>query len=469
MTIPTTKNEAAGRVRPIGFRNVITILLLGTTGQIAWILENNWFNVFVYDEITDMTAPIAWMVAVSAIVATLTTLVMGAASDRARGRFGKRKPFIVLGYIAWGIITAIFPVVDWIQHVGVAVVMVVIIDAVMTFFGSTANDAALNAWMTDIGHSSNRNRIQSLSSIATLIAGVVGLGLAGVIIDSLGYFVFFYMLGGIVSVSGVIGAALIPSPVEHATASHHEGSIWRDLAALLDPRVLRDNRTLFLLFVNMAISGIASQVYTPYLFIFVENYIGVPKAVMSFYLIIILGVTLLSLAIVGAISHRFNRRTLIVLGTITGGLFMVLAGIVVPHLRGIPEAIPWALFLYVLGMVPGLAAGVAHGGWLQDTYPEGNVGKFQGVRMIFMVLLPMVIGPWIGDAVIYTFGIPTVSGGRIPTPEIFLFGGLISLFAVIPILAISKSEGVVKLEKRRPDAVPENLPLHSVENGERTR
>nr|MDO8085084.1 glycoside hydrolase family 2 TIM barrel-domain containing protein [Candidatus Sigynarchaeum springense] len=39
MTDPTAPTEAAGRVRPIGFRNVITILLLGTTGQIAWILE----------------------------------------------------------------------------------------------------------------------------------------------------------------------------------------------------------------------------------------------------------------------------------------------------------------------------------------------------------------------------------------------------------------------------------------------
>jgi MFS family permease len=179
--------EELGRVRPIGHRNVITILLLGTTGQIAWLLENNWFNVFVDKVITNDPAPIAWMVGVSAVVATLTTLFMGIVSDRTTKRkFGNRKPFIVFGYIAWGIITAVFPLVSWIQHVGAAVIMVVIVDAVMTFFGSTANDAALNAWMTDIGHSSNRNRIQSINSITALIATVVGLGLAVLIWDALG-------------------------------------------------------------------------------------------------------------------------------------------------------------------------------------------------------------------------------------------------------------------------------------------
>ncbi len=440
-------SDGAGRVRPIGRRIVITILLLGTTGQIAWLLENNWFNTFVYDMITTDPAPIAWMVGVSAVVATLTTLIMGTISDRTRSKIGKRKPFIVLGYIAWGIITAVYPVVDWIQQVGFAVVMVIFLDAVMTFFGSTANDAALNAWIADVGHSSNRNRIQSINSITSLLASIVGLGLAGVIIDTLGYFVFFYLLGGLVSVSGLIGAALIPTSNELVAPGKHEGSIWRELASLLDPRVLRENRILFLLFVNMAISGISSQVYAPYLLIFVEHYLGIGKDVMSLYLAVILAITLLCLAIVGLISHRFNRRTLVITGTITGGIFMVLAGILVPLLKDVPGAIPWALTLYVLGLIPGLAAGVAHGGWLQDTYPEGNIGKFQGVRMIFMVLLPMVIGPPIGAAIITAFGIPDGSGGFIPTPEIFLVGGIISLFAIIPILAIQKSEGVVRLDR----------------------
>jgi len=65
--------------------------------------------------------------------------------------------------------------------------------------------------------------------------------------------------------------------------------------------------------------------------------------------------------------------------------------------------------------------------------------------MIFMVLIPMVLGPPIGSAIISTFGIP-IAEGFIPTPEIFIFGGLISLLSVIPIFFISKSEGQINLE-----------------------
>ena len=65
--------------------------------------------------------------------------------------------------------------------------------------------------------------------------------------------------------------------------------------------------------------------------------------------------------------------------------------------------------------------------------------------LIFMVLIPLVLGPPIGSAIISTFGIP-IADGYIPTPEIFIFGGVISLLAVIPILFISKSEGQIKID-----------------------
>src|SRR6056297_2717755 len=92
-------NNEEKKPSKIGNGNVLSILLLGTAGQVAWAVENSWFNTFVYDRITTDPAPIAWMVAVSAIVATLTTLIMGTASDRTATKWGKRKPYIVFGYV----------------------------------------------------------------------------------------------------------------------------------------------------------------------------------------------------------------------------------------------------------------------------------------------------------------------------------------------------------------------------------
>ena len=57
--------------------NWIIMAALELIGQIAWAVENSWFNTFVYDTITPDPRPVAWMVAASAITATLTTLIMG--------------------------------------------------------------------------------------------------------------------------------------------------------------------------------------------------------------------------------------------------------------------------------------------------------------------------------------------------------------------------------------------------------
>jgi hypothetical protein len=69
-------------------RTWLIMAALALTGQIAWAVENSWFNTFVYDTITPDPPPVAWMVAASAITATLTTLVMGTLSDRTCWRWG---------------------------------------------------------------------------------------------------------------------------------------------------------------------------------------------------------------------------------------------------------------------------------------------------------------------------------------------------------------------------------------------
>lgn len=81
-----------------------SFLLLGLVGQFAWTIENMYFNVFLYNTISTDPNNIAAMVAASAVVATLTTLLMGAFSDK----LGKRKMFVCAGYILWGFSTMAF-------------------------------------------------------------------------------------------------------------------------------------------------------------------------------------------------------------------------------------------------------------------------------------------------------------------------------------------------------------------------
>jgi MFS family permease len=85
------------------------------------------------------------------------------------------------------------------------------------------------------------------------------------------------------------------------------------------------------------------------------------------------------------------------------------------------------------------AFGIVSGAWLKDLYPTHQRGQFQGIRMVFMVLLPMVIGPAIGSFLIRTYGIPTTLNGEagfIPTPAIYYMAAAINLLALLPLLRI---------------------------------
>ena len=145
-----------------------------------------YFNVFLYNTITTDPGYIAAMVGWSARRPPPSRrLLMGALSDRV----GRRKAFICAGLHALGTLDRrhlrlhytvenragrFSPRLNAVS--AAAAVMVVVLDCVMTFFGSTANDAAFNAYVTDITDSDNRGRVESVLAILPLISMLVIFG-----------------------------------------------------------------------------------------------------------------------------------------------------------------------------------------------------------------------------------------------------------------------------------------------------
>ena len=80
-------------------RFYLALVIFCLTGQVAWSVENMYLNVFIYKMFHASAEAISAMVAASAVAATVTTLLIGALSDK----IGKRKLFICGGYILWGI------------------------------------------------------------------------------------------------------------------------------------------------------------------------------------------------------------------------------------------------------------------------------------------------------------------------------------------------------------------------------
>ena len=80
---------------------------------------------------------------------------------------------------------------------------------------------------------------------------------------------------------------------------------------------------------------------------------------------------------------------------------------------------------------------------IRDWTPAGKVGHFQGIRMIYAVLLPMIIGPSIGAAVIRGSDSTYIDLGQVktvPTPEIYLAAAAVLLLVAVPVAALRRRE-----------------------------
>ena len=82
---------------------------------------------------------------------------------------------------------------------------------------------------------------------------------------------------------------------------------------------------------------------------------------------------------------------------------------------------------------------------VRDYTPEHQVGLFQGVRMVFVVMLPMVTGPYIGlgatnimpgPVYINEYGQEAITPGRL----IFLFTAIVLILALVPIILLIRKE-----------------------------
>lgn len=400
------------------------IILLGLSGQIAWNVENSWFNTFVFDTITPDPKPIAAMVAVSAIVATITTLVMGTLSDR----MGKRKPFIVIGYLLWALSTMAFPMAAWAKNVQLAIFLVIFFDAVMTFLGSTANDAAFNAWVTDITDSSNRGTVEGVMLILPIIAIMLGMGVSGLLIDVFGYYTFFLTLGFAVLIMGAVGAALLKeSPSLTPQSMTKNKGLIAELFLVFSPQNIRQNSSLFLVLLTMTIFMTSQQIVIPYELIYLNNYLGISKTTAGILTTIIAPVTILLALPVGKLCDRGHGLTVLIIGLIIGStgqlLFSMSTELWMLAVTGIMKSMSF-LTLIVMGA------------WIRNLMPADARGQFQGVRLIFFVMIPMVTGPSIGSWLIENFGIATSLNGNqgfIPVPLIFQVSAALSLFSIVPI------------------------------------
>ena len=419
----------------LGGRTWAALLIFGLFGQIAWVIENMYFNVFLYNTISGDTAMIAAMVSASAITATVTTLVMGALSDR----IGRRKALIVVGYLLWGLSVAAFAFIS-VENMGklfpavpaayAAAVAVVVMDCVMTFFGSTANDAAFNAWVTDVTVPENRGRVETVLAVLPLVSMLVVFGALDGLTQSGSWDTFFLIVGGVTLLGGLLGVFFLKEPQQ---LTRSDASYFGNIVYGLRPSVIRANPGLYLSLTCLAIYSMSQQVYMPYLIIYIQRFLGITD-----YTILLGGVLILSSVIsvlMGRVVDKRGKLTCIVPAAVVGGL-----GLVLMYLA---RAQWFVMIAGIVMMAGGMVVSACCQGLIRDHTPEGKAGLFQGIRILFQVLLPMVTGPYIGVAVIRNTGMTYEDLGvvkQVPTAEIFLAAAVVLVLLLVPVKLLKKRE-----------------------------
>lgn len=442
----------------LGTKIWLNIIIFGFIGQIAWAVENMFFNTFLYNSVyngasqaavngsIDVMSAISTMVAASASFTVLATFLMGTLSDK----IGKRKPFISIGYILWGIVTAVFGVIsrdntaklfhltDEVRILTVTVAIVIVMDCVMSFIGSTGNDAAFNAWVTDVTSTKNRATVESVLTLLPLVATAGVMGLAGAV-ESIGYNVIFIGLGGIVTVCGILGLFTVKDAnVQPQT----EGSYWKDIVYGFRPSVVKENKKLYLALSANCFTSTAFQVFFPYIFIYLGNVMhfsldnvmaSLTPAIMAVAAVVVIAAVAMVI-LAGRLMDKLGKEKFMVFSVVLYFLGLFAAGfaknIVVFFICAVPALLGWALF------------GIAMNASVRDFMPEGKIGSFQGIRILFYVLIPMIIGPFIGNVVCrfseitYTneYGVVTSAPGNV----MFWAAAAVAVLTLIPVLILRR-------------------------------
>ena len=424
------------KTKKLGGKFWLALTIFSLMGQVAWVVENMYLNVFIYERFGASPGNISAMVAASAVTATLTTVFMGALSDR----IGKRRLLICGGYILWGISIFSFVFADmFVASATLGIILTILLDCVMTFFGSTANDAAFNAWLTDSTDSSNRGRAEGINAMMPLVAVLVVFG-GFMFLNAENKFywtIIFSIIGALTLVIGVVGFFLIKEPkMEKAEMGYLDSILYG-----FKPKTVKKFPVLYIALAAFIVFNISIQIFMPYLIIYYQETLE-----MSNYVLVMAPAIVIASIVTAFWGKLYDSKGFTLSGVLS--LMMLIAGYIVLFFTQNTVLVFIGSLLMMSGYLSGMAV---FGALIRDNIPQGKAGCLQGIRIFSQVLVPGIVGPAIGSAVLSSADTIVNGDGTesfIPNANIFLAAAI----AVLPVFIVFF---VLKNKKLRKNEVSE--------------
>ncbi len=424
---------------------------LGLAGQLCWNIENQWFNTFVYAKIAKDVNIVTLMVITSALVTTFSTFFFGALSDR----LGTRRRFVSIGYIAWGALTILFGLTEFVGTGAVgsgsklsilAAVLVILADDAMSFFGSMGNDSGFNVWSNDMTTDKNRGQVGAALAIQPVIGTIVGTVLGGFLVGANdNYQRLFWTMGIFVMLMGALSLIFLKDAPH--LKPYREGSFWQQFSSVFNFKVFFARRELVL----ASLTAVAFFIPFNIFFVHMGNWLIYRMGFTPDNMGLMQGAALiLSMALPIASIPLINRHK--TPWVAAAAVTLNIVGLWILYLFAKPGSVDHTT-VFAARNIPLLAAVFLVGAgyvlimqamtmWVKQLYPSDSRGQFEGVRVLSFTLLPMIVGTVIGNVIVRNGAGSVVNAygitENIPTEDIYLWAAILVTLTFIPLYFAAK-------------------------------
>ena len=439
----------------------IGLILFMFMGSMAVNMESAYLSVFLNNTVFEqgsmgskitLTDAVNLRTSLAAIIGGITAFVMGTLSEKLKNR----KAFISVGYIVWGIvaiflglarkeiIAKLFGYNDSAEIITVTVVTIIGIALIMAFLRATSNDTVFNAWITDVTTPKTTTLVEAIYTVMGFVAtGIIMAAISEAQHTPLLYNIFVVMLGIFAIIVGVAGFFVIDNPkkFENKDEDKVKTSYWADLFYGFRPKVIKENIKLYLMLLAACAFNSSFQTFYPYLFIYVSSVVVPANEGLE--------LNIGGIAVIGIMAITIAVETILILIKVgkQKKAYSFIPSIVCFVVGLLILSVTKNIYLIVIGLAPALVGYiiimVQFGATVRDNIPQDKVGLFQGVRTIFQVLIPMVVGPTLGNIAAKNSTVTYMENGAekvLPTEAMFLYAAIVAAFIFIPILAFLKKD-----------------------------
>lgn len=326
---------------------------------------------------------ISLMVSLGAITGAVASVIAGILSDNFQNKFGRRKPFILVGGVISAVIFLFIPIIH-------AIAIIVALNVVMSLFNSAAF-VCNNSLIPDIAPEQKLGKLNAFASVGSSIGTV-----AGFAIMLLNTSMIFYIAGAICSLGFLIVGLFIQEPKPKTVA--REKRSFTSFLASFRLTIITKEKAFLRFFFSHFLLHIGINTYLPFLLIFLKGQsvgqssvpIGLGLASQEIFLIftIMTVVSLISTLPVGFFIDKTDNYLFLFVSrgllAITTGCFVLAPVIssISPLFMAIILIIPYGLF--------NTADMIARGVLMHHLAPEAKRGQFLAF-VLFLAQLPGVI------------------------------------------------------------------------------